>query len=77
MVQAFHQLRFASEATVLALWSGGFVLLAILAWLGDWRRTRRAQLDRVGFVPWTGIFFASLLVAGSLLLLALSGWKEG
>ncbi|MGE4303231.1 MAG: hypothetical protein AB7E24_04280 [Novosphingobium sp.] len=45
--------------------------LAVLAWVQDRRRLRRSNLDRVGFMPWTPIFFWSLMAA--ILLLGLSG----
>ncbi|HUD29366.1 MAG TPA: hypothetical protein VMQ93_10870 [Novosphingobium sp.] len=45
-------------------------VLAAVAWFGDRRRHRRQDLDRVGFMPWTGVFFWSLL--GAVLLLGLS-----
>jgi hypothetical protein len=38
-------------------------LLAALAWWGDRRRLRRENLDAVGWVPWTPVFFVALLVA--------------
>jgi hypothetical protein len=41
--------------------------LALVAWVGDHRRMRRKQLDRVGFMPWTGIFFWALMAAVVLL----------
>ncbi len=41
--------------------------LALVAWVGDHRRMRRTRLDRVGFMPWTGIFFWSLMAAVVLL----------
>ncbi len=41
--------------------------LALLAWIGDRRRLRRTRLDQVGFMPWTGIFFWSLMIAVVLL----------
>ena len=54
-----------------ALWmavAGGVAaLVALVAWVGDLRRMRRSQLDRVGFMPWTGLFFWSLMVAVVLL----------
>lgn len=40
---------------------------AVAAWLGDYRRMRRSNLDRVGFMPWTGVFFWAFLL-GVLLL---------
>lgn len=52
-------------------------VLAALAWVMDRRRIRRSNLDRVGFMPWTPIFFWALLAA--VLLLGLSGraWIAG
>lgn len=46
---------------------GAAALLAIVAWIGDHRRSRRDDLDRVGFVPWTDVFFWSTMVAVLLL----------
>ncbi|MCJ2186121.1 hypothetical protein [Novosphingobium beihaiensis] len=46
-------------------------LVALVAWIGDRRRMRRRNMDRVGFMPWTPIFFWSLLAA--VLLLGLGG----
>lgn len=48
--------------------------VAIVAWLGDRRRMRRRDLDRVGFMPWTPIFFWSLMVAVLLLGIAARDW---
>ena len=42
-------------------------LLAIMAWTADRLRSRRRQLDRVGFVPWTDVFFWSTMLAVLLL----------
>jgi hypothetical protein len=44
-------------------------MLALAAWLGDHRRARRTDLDRVGFVPWTDVFFWATMAAVLLL-----GW---
>lgn len=48
---------------------GGTVaaLVALAAWLGDRRRMRRRNLDKVGFMPWTDVFFWSFLAAVLLL----------
>lgn len=48
--------------------------IALMAWLGDYRRTRRRDLDAVGFMPWTAIFFLGLLAACVLLGLAARAW---
>ncbi len=49
-------------------------LLALVAWIGDRRRHARQYLDRVGFMPWTPIFFWSLLAAVLLLGLSARAW---
>lgn len=61
-----------NDETVLWLAGPGLAALAIavLAWLADRRRVRRHDLDAVGFMPWTGVFFVALLLAVLLLGLA-------
>ena len=49
----------------------GAALVAALAWWGDRRRLHRANRDRVGIMPWTGLFFWATLAA--VLLLAAAG----
>ena len=51
--------------------------IAALAWWGDRRRVRRSNLDAVGWVPWTPVFFASLMVAVVALGLAAKAWLAG
>ena len=38
-------------------------LIAGLAWWGDRRRVHRSDLDAVGWMPWTPVFFVALMVA--------------
>ncbi|WP_313441901.1 hypothetical protein [Novosphingobium sp.] len=45
--------------------------IAVLAWVGDRRRMKRTDLDRVGFMPWTSVFFFALMAA--VLLLGVAG----
>ena len=47
------------------LWmlAGAAALLAVVSALADWRRERRRELDRVGWVPWGFLQFAGLLGA--------------
>ncbi|AOR76077.1 MULTISPECIES: hypothetical protein [Sphingomonadaceae] len=52
-------------------------LVAVIAWLGDHRRHRRKNIERVGFMPWTPIFFFSLMVAVLLLGLSAREWLGG
>ncbi|MBH0113549.1 hypothetical protein I5E68_11370 [Novosphingobium sp. YJ-S2-02] len=59
--------------------SAGAVLaiVAAIASLAERRRMRRRDLDRVGFMPWTGIFLIAFL--GAVLLIGLGGrhWLTG
>ena len=57
----------------------GAVAAGLAAWasLADRRRVRRSNLDAVGFMPWTPIFFVSLLVACVALGLAAREWFAG
>lgn len=52
-------------------------VLALVAWVGDHRRHRRRHIDRVGFMPWTTIFFFALMVAVLLLGLSAREWLAG
>ena len=52
-------------------------LIAALAWWGDRRRVRRRDLDAVGWMPWTPVFFVALLVAVVSLGLAAKAWVAG
>lgn len=70
-------LTFASDADILALWGAGFLLLAGLAQLMDRRRQKRARIDRVGWVPWTGVFLTCVVVGGGLLAVAVPGMVRG
>lgn len=67
------------DDSLLVLWvSGGCAaFVAFVAWLADRRRLNRKHIDRVGFMPWTPIFFWSLLAAVLLLGLAARQWAQG
>jgi len=54
-----HPLAYAGTAAL---------ALAALAWIKDWRRRHRKDLDAVGVVDWTTVFFLAFL-AGVLLLI--------
>lgn len=56
---------------------GAAAFLAAIAWYADRRRIRRVELDRVGFVPWTGVFFFALMAAVLLLGMAGKTWLAG
>lgn len=73
-MQPMRFLTFASEAELVALAGSGFVALAVLALLGDRRRTRRerlGRLDRVGWIPWTFVFLCCAIIGGGLLAMSL------
>ncbi len=55
---------------IMAVAGGICVFLAAVAWIGDRRRMKRKDLDRVGFMPWTPVFFITLM--GAVLLLGIS-----
>jgi hypothetical protein len=68
---SFHSLIFASEADLLALSGAGFLLIAGLALAADRVRMKRKRLERVGWVPWTPIFLACVIIGGGLLALSM------
>lgn len=62
---------FASDATLLALTGGVFLIVAFLAALGERRRRRRRAADAVGWVPWTTLAFLTFFCGVVLLAVAL------
>ena len=64
-------LLFANDAELLAMGGGALILLAVAAMRMDRRRTRRRDIDRVGWVPWTGLFVMLAVLGGGMLALAL------
>ncbi|MEO5708015.1 MAG: hypothetical protein ABIT10_04870 [Alteraurantiacibacter sp.] len=72
-----HALRFASDATLLAVLGAVFLLLAALAWLGQVRRMRRTAIDAVGWVPWSGLSLLLFGIGALALLLAALGLLKG
>lgn len=63
-----HFLAFASDAKLLAATGVACWLVAGLALVADRRRHARVSLDRVGWVPWTGLFLA-MAVCGTMFVL--------
>lgn len=69
-------LLFASDADLVALSGIGFLLVAAAALAMDRRRHRRDRLgapDRVGWVPWTGVFLLCAVMGAGLLAASLPG----
>jgi len=77
MLHEPDSLRFASDATLAAIWGGGLLLAAGIAILADHRRAKRRDFDRVGWMPWTKIYFACLFPGVILIALAVKGWTGG
>ena len=70
-------LLFASDAKLLALLAGVFLLAAVVALVMDKRRVKRSRIDHVGWVPWTGLFLACAVIGGGLLAVAIPGMMNG
>lgn len=68
---------FASEAAIIGLWGAGFVALALFATLAENRRSKRARIEQVGWVPWRAIFLASAMIGAGLIALAVKGMLAG
>jgi hypothetical protein len=70
-------IRFASEATIAALWGGALLLLSFAAMIGDLRRRRRRNIDSVGWVPWRDVSALTAFAGLVLMSMALSAWMRG
>lgn len=72
-----HFLTFASEAEIVGLWGLGCIGVALIATLAEVRRSKRARIDGVGWVPWRAIFLTAAIVGGGLILIAVKGLLAG
>ena len=70
-------LTFASDAAILAIWGAAFLLFALVSLFMERRRLKRARIDGVGWVPWTGLFLTCAVVGGGLLAVAVPGIIKG
>ncbi len=70
-------LTFASDADILAMWGAGFLMLALFTLVMDRRRNHRAHIDRIGWMPWTGLFLTFAVIGGGLLAVAIPGILKG
>lgn len=75
MLSELSGLRFASDATYAAIGGGALLLIALVALWAERRRVKRTRIDAVGWMPWTRVFFFSLLFGISLLMMAVKGWR--
>ncbi len=71
MDSVLQHLRFASDAEVMALVGCAFVALGAIAGSMERRRLKRDNIQRVGWVPWLGIFVGCMIIGGGLLALSL------
>ena len=70
-------LTFASDADVLGIWAAAFLLLAGIASFMERRRMNRARIDKIGWMPWTGLFLTFAVLGGGLLAIAVPGIVQG
>ncbi|MBX7501909.1 hypothetical protein K3181_10695 [Qipengyuania sp. YG27] len=63
-------LLFASDAELAAYWGAACVLAALACLMMERRRMKRAEINRVGWMPWTGLFLTFAVIGGGLLALA-------
>lgn len=64
-------LLFASDAALAAYWGGACLLAALVCLIMERRRVKRTAINRVGWMPWTGLFLLFAVIGGGLLAMAL------
>lgn len=72
-----HFITFASDAELFALAGAGFLVAALFASLAERRRIKRARIDSVGWVPWTGVFLACAIAGITMIALGVTGLLKG
>jgi hypothetical protein len=70
-------LLFASNAQLACAAGTLFLFLAAATRVADRRRTQRQRIDRVGWMPWTGMFLVCAVIGLTLLGLGLPGLLKG
>lgn len=70
MQRLTEEILFASDAELLTIWGVAMLLVAGFCSLMERRRMKRAQINRVGWVPWTGLFLFFAVIGGGLLAVA-------
>lgn len=66
-------LTFASDAELLVLGGAGLLLIAAMASFAERRRVKRSHIDRVGWMPWTGLFLTCAVVGVVMLAFGIPG----
>ena len=77
MLDSFHVLTFASDAELFTLTGVGFLALAGVALAMEGRRSKRDQIERVGWVPWTGVFLGCMIIGGGILAMSVPALLAG
>ena len=70
-------LLFASDAQLAAYWGAVCLLVALVCMVMERRRMKRAQINRVGWMPWTGLFLTFAVIGGGLLAMAVPALLQG
>lgn len=72
-MKLLNQILLSSDAMILALVGVAFMVAAGLCAMMERRRNARRSLDRlekVGWVPWTGLFVGSMIIGGGCLAMS-------
>jgi hypothetical protein len=76
-MEFLHRLIFAGDAELLAMIGAGLIGLGLIANLMERRRLRRVRIDRVGWMPWLGLFMGCTVIGGLLLMIATPALLRG
>ncbi|RDC60751.1 hypothetical protein HME9302_01967 [Alteripontixanthobacter maritimus] len=68
-----NYLIFTSEAERVGLVGLVCIGLAILAMLAERRRMKVARLDRIGWMPWTGLFLVLVVIGATMVIFGVQG----
>ena len=74
MIEVLTRLEFASAAMLLTLTGAGCWGLSVMCLLFEQLRVRRRsveRLEKVGWVPWTGLFMGLAIIGGGCLAMGL------
>ena len=64
-------LLFATDAELAAYWGATCFAVAMVCMLMERRRMKRSEINRVGWMPWTGLFLTFAVIGGGLLAAAI------